>query len=239
VLRPGAIRPATRRELIRLGQIPRRFGGQMALWRLQTKVDVLTHNPRVWREPLGLGYHGSRIPMSRSLLLHGYFQNEAYFSHCADEVGAAIALDYDSPGDSVSVSISLRRGPDYRNAGIALSWQFYRDALRALHDVIGTDYCMYVTSDKPGAVDEFVDQLGVSPARISDLSGASALRQLATIASATHAIVANSSFAWWGAWLGDQRQECPGRLVYASDPWVPGNRDVCPRRWRRIAASFD
>jgi hypothetical protein len=52
-----------------------------------------------------------------------------------------------------------------------------------------------------------------------------------------HAVIANSSFSWWGAWLGDDQ---PNRTVIAPKTWVgPGYRaldtkDIVPDRWVKI-----
>ena len=48
--------------------------------------------------------------------------------------------------------------------------------------------------------------------------------------------VANSSFSWWGAWLGDDR---PDRLVFAPERWFKTptmeDKDVVPERWIKLA----
>jgi hypothetical protein len=44
-----------------------------------------------------------------------------------------------------------------------------------------------------------------------------------------HAVVANSSFSWWGAWLGDNTAS---RLVFA--PTQAGHPITLPERWQRI-----
>jgi len=49
-----------------------------------------------------------------------------------------------------------------------------------------------------------------------------------------HAVVANSSFSWWGAWLGDAT---PNRLVFA--PAQVGWDVVMPERWQRIANTIE
>ena len=52
-----------------------------------------------------------------------------------------------------------------------------------------------------------------------------------------HAIIANSSYSWWGAWLGDEQKE--DRLVIAPEKWFSDSSgmqygDVVPERWVKI-----
>jgi hypothetical protein len=48
-------------------------------------------------------------------------------------------------------------------------------------------------------------------------------------------IMANSSFGWWGAWLGDEQKD---RVVVAPKKWFDkanvDERDIVPKRWVRI-----
>lgn len=50
-----------------------------------------------------------------------------------------------------------------------------------------------------------------------------------------HAIIANSTFSWWGAWLGDNK---PERIVICPQKWFNAptmvSKDICPERWIRI-----
>lgn len=54
------------------------------------------------------------------------------------------------------------------------------------------------------------------------------------MASCKHAVLANSSFSWWGAWLGDMQ---PGRVVVAPARWFADptmyDVDIVPERWLR------
>ena len=49
-----------------------------------------------------------------------------------------------------------------------------------------------------------------------------------------HAVICNSSFGWWGAWLGDDKN---GTIV-APREWFRSklydSRDIVPERWLRI-----
>lgn len=49
-----------------------------------------------------------------------------------------------------------------------------------------------------------------------------------------HAIIANSSFSWWGAWLNPLQTD---RIVIAPEPWLADPAivmDIIPERWMRV-----
>jgi hypothetical protein len=51
-----------------------------------------------------------------------------------------------------------------------------------------------------------------------------------------HAIIANSSFSWWAAWLNPS----DSKTVIAPAPWFPNNavsdEDIIPKSWIRLPA---
>jgi hypothetical protein len=49
-------------------------------------------------------------------------------------------------------------------------------------------------------------------------------------------VIANSTFAWWAAWMSD-----PGSRVVAPDPWLRayGLRGILPDKWIRLAWDWD
>lgn len=71
------------------------------------------------------------------------------------------------------------------------------------------------------------------------VDGTSKYDDLRLIGSCQHAVIANSSFSWWGAWLGD-RHFNPARMVIAPKQWFADPKmqeqstDICPERWIRI-----
>lgn len=67
------------------------------------------------------------------------------------------------------------------------------------------------------------------------VEGLSKYDDLRLMAGCRHAIIANSTFSWWGAWLGDNQIN---RTVIAPEKWFVTNeidyRDVVPSRWTKI-----
>jgi len=67
------------------------------------------------------------------------------------------------------------------------------------------------------------------------VEGLSKYDDLRLMSGCKHAIIANSTFSWWGAWLGDNQL---GRAVIAPEKWFVTNeidyRDIVPSRWEKI-----
>jgi Glycosyl transferase family 11 len=68
------------------------------------------------------------------------------------------------------------------------------------------------------------------------VTGTTPLEDLWLMSACRDAIIANSSFSWWGAWLGDNRHE--NRIVFAPAKWFQSPSmcydDVVPERWTKI-----
>jgi hypothetical protein len=75
------------------------------------------------------------------------------------------------------------------------------------------------------------------PSTFHIVEGTDKHEDLRLMASCKHAVVANSSFSWWGAWLGDNQA---GRTVIAPRRWFAVEKDkaddtdIVPERWLRI-----
>jgi hypothetical protein len=60
-----------------------------------------------------------------------------------------------------------------------------------------------------------------------------ALADLTLMRRCRHFVIANSSFSWWGAWLGSH----PQKRVIAPARWFADGRatpDLLPPDWRRV-----
>lgn len=155
-----------------------------------------------------------------STQLVGYFQSERYFAHSAAEIRALFAVRpwiaeecaelCGSLFDSSTCSIHVRRG-DYVNhpqfVDLAAT-EYYENALQVFP--AGTRF-VFFSDDIDWCRERFRGQQFVfvrSNHEVVDL-------QLMSSCSAH--IIANSSFSWWGAWLGG-----PGKTVIAPRQWFRG-----------------
>lgn len=173
--------------------------------------------------------------------LAGYWQTGKYFERYASQIKRELRpRETDAirsgreqiAGAGHSVAVHVRRGDLANDPGSAarfgtLGLDYYRRAAAlVLERREAAEF--FVFSDDPEWCQAELDLPG--PAQI--LSGANRpFEDLALIAACDDAIIANSTFSWWGAWLGEQ----PGSLVVA--PAVPykeqslNERDSYPERW--------
>jgi len=178
--------------------------------------------------------------------LDGYWQSERYFAGIADKlrreltVGAAAqseARDLERAIRSTeSVGVHVRRGDyvtDERTAAYhgTCDPDYYRAAAERVREVAGQPH-FFVFSDDPGWVR--TDLAFLSPSTVIGPGGRTRPHDdMRLLSLCRHAIIANSSFSWWGAWLNDR----PGKRVVAparwfSDPSIDTS-DLLPKDWLR------
>lgn len=177
-------------------------------------------------------------PRRDRITLLGYWQNEAYFADYATALRAELAPP--QPADeknralgekfaaSESVFLHFRRvrywnllGRDYYQAAI--------DA--ALARLSRPHFVLF--GDDLNWPQQNLDFRGASVELVTHNSS-DELADLWLMSRCRHAVVANSSFSWWGAWLGDAM---PNRPVFA--PTQIGWDIVMPDRWQRIANTIE
>lgn len=182
-----------------------------------------------------------------SVQLTGYMQSEKYFAHCRDLIRRTFAIPghikselYGKfPGllQSGCVSIHIRRGdfldkPQYHPV---LPTAYYKNAIRFLdeHVEIKMFYCF---SDDPDWCHK--NLIPIDP-RITVVEQFDDYLDLALMSLCRHHIIANSSFSWWGAWLGVHHD----KIVISPDVYLgPGfvgysERDLIPESWIRLSTN--
>jgi len=220
--------------------------GPRAIWR-RVRDHLVPREQRTVLVELHGHFDPTILAASHEVYLKGFWQSEKYFSDIAAELRRELtaapprdASNLDMAAQihaATAVAVHVRRG-DYVSDAAAASIhgacppEYYEAAARRVLDVAPHAH-MFVFSDDPqwaavnlhlGAPTTFVTHNG--PQRDhADLWLMSLCR---------HHIIANSTFSWWGAWLGEHG----GQIVIAPRRWfanpVYDTRDLIPERWQTL-----
>ncbi len=163
-------------------------------------------------------YGDWRLELDLPAYLAGHFQDERFFATAADDVASAIRWPgHTTPlpsGLGATVAVSFRRG-DFNLFGAGVPLEYYDRAMALVADTVERP-TFVLFGDDPVFVELFAERAehrGWSV--VSGLAfGPDPLTQLRLISECDHAVLSNSTFAWWGAWLGDRRGP-PERVVIA------------------------
>lgn len=205
-----------------------------------------------WYRPKGLRVYRDYIKtfdthlteVGNNMYLDGYWQDERYFVAAAEEVRQEFKLRQpldpenkrwsDEIASKNSVSLHIRRG-DYVNNALYASCSiiYYQLALEHIAKQF-PDITVYVFSDDPAWVK---DNLKTSfPTSYMTHNGpAKDYLDLVLMSHCRHHIIANSSFSWWGAWLGKHENG----IVIAPKTWYNDSSfqagHILPSSWIAMA----
>ena len=193
---------------------------------------LLPGGPRIIRE-LGQAFDPRVLSLAGPLILDGYWQSEEYFKHCRGSIEQAFdwsaVASREVPESLVravempnSVAVHVRRGDYVREP-----------ATNAFHGVCDPDYYARAAAIVAEHVADphfflFSDDVGWAEANLVLPGGQTAVRHARAtephvdmwlMSRCRHAIIANSSYSWWAAWLTER----PGKCI------------VAPRQWFRAA----
>lgn len=188
-------------------------------------------------------FHPEALSQPPGTYYRGYWQTEKYFDwhrirkelRRKDKPSAlTIGVGDIMARNPNSVFVHVRRG-DYVKAAEyhgLLGIDYYTEAMdRVKHHVPEAKF--YIFSDDM----EWCRQNFSTDNNILGFTEPDKHDELYLMSRCSHAIIANSSFSWWGAWLGDASQI--SRIVVAPQKWFGpeanlDSSDVCPDRWTRI-----
>ncbi len=165
---------------------------------------------------------------SRAAYYVGYWQSPLYFEGCSREVHdalggflgrkAAPSKDYmQGIIKPKSVALHIRRGDFYASSssqavhGLDLS-HYYRVAIDQITAGREQDFTFYVFSDDPAPLSYFPD-LSLSNVILCSSALDDPYTDMYLMSKASHLVIANSSYSWWGAYLN------AGGRIYAPDRW--------------------
>lgn len=194
---------------------------------------------------VGLNYNKNFEELTDNTYLSGYFQSEKYFIKIRPDIVEAFSFKNKASKKSVeiiklakntnSVSLHVRRG-DYVTSQDANSFHglkgvdYYKKAMKIAANTVDTPRYFIFSDD----ISWCRYNLPVPKDSIFVEHNTKGVEDLRIMTNCKHNIIANSSFSWWGAWLGDNDK----KLVIAPKKWFVDSKadssDIIPHRWKTI-----
>ncbi len=223
---------------------PAAAGGR---WRnaLQERLAVTVEQRLLFRRGICSLPMGAALGMVRwwpgpEVVCRSCFQLLEYVD--GDTVGRIrVAMGPGAAGGAGEVAVHLRQARDLdrngekmpEHAGTVLGMGYYRRALAAVRaEVPGARFRVFSDSGRiPENLFEDGDKVVVDEPK----PGEAPARVLSRMAGCGHFVIANSTFSWWAAYLG----EAAGKRVYAPREWLfhrqaPAQRGIFPADWHRL-----
>ncbi|MYE36745.1 MAG: alpha-1,2-fucosyltransferase [Rhodobacteraceae bacterium] len=203
--------------------------------------------PKVFRQG-GLGYNPKFEEVTENTYLRGYWQSERFFHDYKDVIRSDFEFTSKPTGQNLeihqeiqetesSISLHVRRG-DYlnqKNKSIfsSCSREYYEQAVGLIAEQCQITPKVYVFSDDPEWVTNHF-KLPFGMRVMTHNSADQAIEDLRLMIACKHHIIANSSFSWWGAWLGKN----PNKITVAPARWFANpkysNPDIYCNGWIRL-----
>lgn len=243
----------------------RKYGYQWGVPNEQKESSILTHFPHLPRcnnhyrrynehrrghDHDWFNYH--EIPdHGPDTNLFGFWQSWKYFDHCKDEVKKVFKLKH-VPGYELCVSVHVRRGDYVQHSGSfpPVTKEYILNAMQYFLDLNNGLVKFVVFSDDIAWCKENIklhyvvnqddpERLKLLDALVEFSEGRNEFEDLSLMASCGHHIIANSTFSWWGAYLGHN----PDRIVISpsAETWFGPTSgvkqpviDLLPDSWIKI-----
>ncbi len=200
-------------------------------------------------EPKRLWWHFDKnileAPIADPVYIKGFWQTEKYFIEIEKEIRQELMVK--TPPDEInskflreidesnSVAIHIRHG-DNSNAVAAqhgvLPLNYYHQAMAEIVKKVDNPR-FYIFSDDPDWVRENL-KLAFDCVYVSHNNDENNFEDMRLMSQCKHHIIGNSTFSWWGAWLGKKA----GQIVFAPKCYYVeqdiSETDYYPKNWKLL-----
>lgn len=192
-------------------------------------------------------FEPSFFDIKQSIYIDGYWQSYQYFESIKSQLKVELTPTAPLSGLNLSVaesivqvnavSLHIRRGDYVSNNATNkvhgfLGLKYYEDAISIISSRVSNANYFVFSDDIAWAKENL--ELTNNVSFIDHNSGKNSYEDMRLMGLCQHHIIANSSFSWWGAWLGQN----PNKIVLYPDRWFATNdRDIstlCPPEWHRV-----
>lgn len=178
---------------------------------------------------------------SKNVYLEGYWQSEKYFADCKEQIRKDFQI-VTKMSDSVEnelqqmlqdtdnlVFIGIRRYQDCvtTSPGMVLEEEYYNKAIQLMESKLDNPKFVVFTQQPDWAKSHIVGRSPIMYASPKE-GELSTIEDMYLMRHCRHAIISNSSFYWWGAWLSEYNDGvvvCPTNFL---------NRDMALDKWIKL-----
>ena len=187
------------------------------------------------------------LKKKKSTYYEGYFQNEKYFKDIKDTIKKEFTFPPIQKNDDFNntwlnkikacenpVFIHLRRG-DYLNLqGWTLTTEYYKKAIQYITEHINNPtFFIFGQNCEDYIKNEFKMDIPFEIIGETNSQKEEDWKDIVLMMQCKHAIIANSTFSWWAAWLGNANKG----IVIAPSPFINGQDEIICDNWIKIASS--
>jgi hypothetical protein len=213
--------------------------------RLRHRLGVRISRPTLFCET-AFRYDEAFGRLAGHVILDGYWQSFRYFEPYAPDIHATFRFPQDDTATTRallgqiqatnSVAVHVRRGDYASPRGQAyhglIPVSYYRAAIGRIADQI-SDVNLFIFSDDIAWCRAHL-QIDLPKTFVDSNRPTHSVAAMQLISACKHAVIANSSFSWWAAWLNQN----PAKLVCAPVRWFAGVdheiNDRVPVEWIRL-----
>lgn len=179
----------------------------------QYENTILKNIPKTDKVPTNIykekDFHHHEIPqIAGDLLLDGYFQTEKYFENSREEINNLFGFDsYNSIPNTCGIQIRLG---DYLHLSdfTVINPDYIKHAVDFIREMCPSVEFVIVTDDENRAKDYIPE--GVNYKFVGDMTHSASdaehtVESLRILSMCEYCIISNSSFGWWGSYLGKKK----------------------------------
>ena len=165
--------------------------------------------------------------------IFGYWLDEKYFTSISSQVRKIFQFEgidgynlqlAEQMHNIESVSLHVRRG-DYSEFGINLvGEEYYQKAINRIKEMLSNPV-YYIFSDDVEVAENIAKKLNIEYVMVTHNQNQDSYKDMYLMSQCKHNIIANSSFSWWGAWLGNN----VNKITIAPKTWLESSPDFKPQ----------
>ncbi|WP_104718319.1 alpha-1,2-fucosyltransferase [Helicobacter trogontum] len=193
-------------------------------------------------------FHDEYLLPNNFTYFSGFFQNSKYLRGIKPELKKYFYYDYNNFSDfgkqrlelilqaKNSIFIHIRRG-DYCKIGWELNMDYYKRAIQYIIDRVEEPKFFIFGATDTSFTEQFQKNLGLNESNWVNLSEKTITQDnqhedMFLMRCCRHAILANSSYSFWSAYLNDETDN----IIIAPTPWLLDNDNIICDDWIKISS---